>query len=104
MKIKIENQEFELNVDKAKELGILSPINKICVGQVYHSKLTQREYIIAQIRENFCIFINIGNGRRLCNNNGVEVANVDEISDDEFQSLSDHDHSDMVLVRDAPKK
>ena len=101
MKIKIENQEFELDVDKAKELDILKPIRKICVGQVYLSKFTSQEYIIAQVQENFCILINIGTGNRFCNN-GVEVANVDDITDEEFQELCSL--SDLVLVRDAPKK
>lgn len=41
MKINIDNEEYELNVEKAKKLGVLEPVISLKEGDLYSNIYTQ---------------------------------------------------------------
>ena len=99
MKINIDNAEYELNKEKAVELGVLTPIVKHKVGNYYEN--CGDLYMLATIGERMRVLVNIQSGGYWTD--PIKVANGNNITDAEWNEISTHD-KDFKLVKVVIKK
>lgn len=91
MKITLEGKEYNLNIDAAKEAGILEeivPRRVISLGQKYKNRYTKNIYLIARTGHNLVNLINIASGDRLIGLS-TGVHNVYNINDAEFNLMTE---------------
>lgn len=62
VEISLNGEKFLLNVERAKELGLLNKKKIVCVGQRYLEKSTGNTYILACVHSQKVILINLVTG------------------------------------------
>lgn len=83
-KVTIEDEDYELDFDKALKLGILTqPFSPLKVGDKFTRD--EEEYIIASASKNQVLLTNIENGYRYCEL--VTVRNSNRISEEEWKQM-----------------
>lgn len=101
MKIKINDVDYNVDLDKAVSLGVITPIIKRRKGQYY--EYGRQIYILAivgldKVSENVTMaLVGIENGGRL-NDNVVPIVDPYNITDEEWVSLSPAYHKEFKLV------
>ena len=87
MKIKIDSKDYELNTQRAVELGVLTEIKPkvYSIGQRFSEAFMHDEYLLAQVDDKRIALIGLDNGNRW--SNSVKVGNPNEISELEFAEI-----------------
>lgn len=99
MKLTIDGKEYNLNITKATELGVLELIKPPVfyhVGQRFYQRWNKEVYILAKIDENEVILISLTDGKLW--SGPCMVTNPDLISEAEFKKVSANDKDFKPVV------
>lgn len=85
VEISLNGEKFLLNVERAKELGILQRKQIIGIGQKYLEKNTGSRYILASINSQKVILINLVTGGHWCLEKPAK--NINNLTEDEVENV-----------------
>jgi hypothetical protein len=87
------SQTYILDLNRAKELGVIKPKTLYSIGQKFHQKYNNSTYILAHIGDEatryLMTLIEINSGRRW--NEGSCVNNLNAITPEELAKIMGHD-------------
>lgn len=85
MRITLDNQEFELNINEAKRLKLLAPVITHKIGQRY--KISGDDYLLVQanVSPRSACLVSLETGELW--SNAVKVKDSHKISDEEFNKI-----------------
>lgn len=87
MKIKLQDKEFDLDVEKAKELGLLKEVVVHRIGNKYENIVTKDIYLLSSTGDGLTLLVSLSIGVRYVSF-GVKTENIYNISAEEFSKLT----------------
>lgn len=94
MRVTIDNQEFDLNIEEAKKLNLIKPVVSHKMGQRYKATTTKEEYILARCKPNILCLIGLQSGNRW--EDPMNVKNCNDISQEEFDKITGGESFELI--------